>query len=120
MKEYIKEYKIDLKLDNINQIINDNRTNRFIGASKKKKEQKKIKEYIKDREQITDYPIGIMVKWYIKNNNADLDNKSVKSILDTLQELNILENDNIKHIREIQHQAIKSNTERVELFIYKI
>lgn len=119
MKEYIRRYVIDEKLDNINTIINDNRRNKYIGASKKKKEQEKIKEYIKDTSPIKEYPIKIRCNWYIKNSNADLDNKSIKSILDTLQAVGVLKNDNIKHITRIEHKAIKSDDEKVEVFIYK-
>ena len=119
MKEYIKRYIINEKLDNINTIINDNRRNKYLGASKKKKEQERIKEYIKDTSPIKEYPIKIRCNWYIKNTNSDLDNKSVKSILDTLQAVGVLENDNIKHITSIQHNAIKSDKEKVEIILYK-
>lgn len=112
MKVIIKE-----KLDNWNNIISYNRTNKYIGASKKKKEMNIIKKYLLDIPKITEYPITIKCIWHCKNINQDLDNKSLKSVLDTMQEVGILENDNIKHIKEINHIAVKDNIDMLEMEI---
>ena len=58
-----------------------------------------------------------MFKWHIKSKVSDLDNKSVKVILDEMQRLNIIENDNIKYINEIRYIAIPDKIDYVEVEI---
>ena len=108
---------IPLKLSNWNDIINANRINKYIGASQKKKEMKDISYFIRNIPKITNYPIKISFIWHVKNMASDLDNKSVKAILDCMQNLGKLENDNIKHINKITYIAIKDETEYVEMEI---
>ena len=108
---------IPMKLDNWNDIINSNRTNKFIGASRKKKEMKDISYFIRSMPKIEKYPIKIKFIWHVKNQRKDLDNMSVKSILDCMQNLGKLENDNITHINEIIHTTIKDKEEFVEVEI---
>ena len=108
---------IPLKLANWNEIINQNRINKYVGASHKKKEMKDISYFIRQIPPITKYPIRIVFTWHIKNSRADIDNKSCKSILDCMQNLGILENDNIKHINRITHIAVKDKEEYVEMEI---
>ena len=106
---------IDLKLENWNEIINNCRTNRFGANNHKKKEMQQIGWFIRNMPEISKYPIKINCIWHIKNSNSDLDNKSIKSILDCMQKLNILENDNIKHINEINYKAVKDIKDYLEL-----
>ena len=98
---------IDFKLSNWNETINANRRNKYIGASLKKKEMSIIKMFLMGKPKITKYPIKLNCKWYTKNLGSDLDNKSLKSVLDAMQEVGILENDNCKHIDFISHSVVK-------------
>lgn len=107
--------KIDLRLDNWNEIINTCRTNKFGANSRKKKEMQQIGYFIRSMPKIEKYPIKINCIWHITNSNSDLDNKSIKSVLDCMQHFGILENDNIKHINEINYKAIKDDKEYLEL-----
>lgn len=109
------KYNIMLKLSNWNDIINSNRINKYVGASQKKKEMKDISWFIRQIPPITKYPIELIFTWHVKNSRSDLDNKSVKSILDCMQELGILENDNIKHINKITHIAVIDTEEYIEM-----
>lgn len=109
--------KIPLKLENWNDIINSNRINKYVGANHKKKEMKDISWFVKQIPPITKYPIKLVFTWHVTNLRKDLDNMSIKSILDCMQELNILENDNIKHINQITHIAVKDESEYVEMEI---
>jgi Holliday junction resolvase RusA-like endonuclease len=108
---------IDYKLDNWNDTVNINRTNRYAAASKKKKEMEIIKMFLIGKPKITKYPIELNCTWYVKNLASDLDNKSLKAVLDAMQEVGILENDNIKHIPIINHKAIKSDKDYLEIEI---
>ena len=108
---------IDMKLDNWNKTILRSRSNKFGANSHKKKEMKDISYFLKDVPKIKDYPIEMIFTWHIKSVVSDLDNKSVKSILDEMQELGILENDNIKYINKITYIAVKDNRDYVEVEI---
>lgn len=79
-----------------------------------------IAYFIKRMKKIDKYPVKISCRWHISNSNADLDNKSLKSILDAMQIMGILENDNIKHITEINYKAIKDKTDYVEIEVEEI
>lgn len=108
---------IPLKLANWNDIISQCRTNKYYANTHKKAEMKDISWFVRNIPPITKYPIKMVFTWHIKNSRSDLDNKSVKSILDCMQNLGILENDNIKHIDTITHKAVKDDTEFVEMEI---
>ena len=108
---------IMLKLDNWNDIINNNRVNKYLANSHKQHEMSDISWFVRHLPQIQKYPIEIVFKWHIKNSRCDLDNKSIKSILDCMQNEGILENDNINHINKITHIAIKDKEEYVEMEI---
>ena len=111
--------KIELKLDNWNDTINHCRYNKYSANLIKQKEMQQIAYFLKDMKPITEYPIQIVFTWHIKNIRSDLDNKSVKSILDCMQKLGIIENDNIKYINKITHIAIKDSCDYVEVDISK-
>lgn len=106
-----------LKLSNWNDIINQNRVNKYLANSHKQDEMKDISWFIRKIPKIEKYPIELAFKWHIRNVRSDLDNKSVKSILDCMQNLGILENDNVKHITKITHEAVIDKTEYVEMEI---
>lgn len=108
---------IETKLDNWNDTISQCRRNKYGANLHKKKEMREIENQIKHQPKIEKYPIRIICYWHIKNNNSDLDNKSLKSVLDAMQEIGILENDNIKHITEIQYIAVKDTRDFLEIKI---
>lgn len=110
------KFIIPKKMSNWNDTIRYNRANRFYANKKKQEEMEEISQYI-NIEPINKYPIKIVFKWHIKNKTSDLDNKSIKSILDEMQRLNIIKNDNIKYINEITHIAIPDKEDYVEVEI---
>lgn len=111
---------IDMKLDNWNDTIKICRTSKYGANSRKKREMQSIGYFIKRMKKIEKYPVKINCRWHIKNSNADLDNCSLKSVLDCMQELGILENDNIKHIQEINYKAIKDEKDYLEIEIEEL
>lgn len=106
---------IDYKLANWNETINVNRRNKYAAASMKKKEMGIIKNFLIGVKKIENYPITLNCTWHVKNIGSDLDNKSLKAVLDAMQEVGILENDNIRHINEINHKAIKDTKDYLEI-----
>ena len=111
---------IDCKLENLNEMISSNRTNKYIGATHKRKEMNLIKWFLRGVPKIDKYPIRLNCTWHVKNINSDLDNKILKNVLDAMQEVGILENDNISHIREINNIAIKGKKDYLEMEIEEI
>jgi Holliday junction resolvase RusA-like endonuclease len=108
-------YIIPIKLENWNDIIDNCRGNKYRANSHKKQEMRDISYFIRKIPKIEKYPVRMDFRWHIKNVRSDLDNKSVKSILDCMQKLGILENDNIKHISEIRYIAIPDKEDYVEI-----
>ena len=108
---------INYKLSNWNDIINANRRNKYIGARLKKVEMGYIRYFLIGKPKITKYPIKLICTWHVKNTGSDLDNKSIKAVLDEMQEMGILENDNIAHINEITYKAVKDNKDYLEIEI---
>lgn len=108
---------IDYELDSWNDTIAHCRGNKYGANSTKKKEMEIVKKFLIGKPKITKYPIKLDCTWYVKNRASDLDNKSLKAVLDAMQEVGILENDNIKHIPIINHKAIKSDKDYLEIEI---
>lgn len=98
---------IDYKLDNLNDLINKCRGNKYGANLVKKKEMRDISYFLIGIKPIEKYPIKINCEWHVKNLGSDLDNKLLKSVLDAMQNEGILENDNINHINEINNKAVK-------------
>lgn len=111
---------IDLKLDNWNEIIRQCRSNKYKANSHKQKEMQQIGWFLRRMKKVEHYPIRINFIWHISNSKSDLDGKSCKSILDTLQTLGIIKNDSIKYITEINYKAIKDKKDYVEIEIEEI
>ena len=100
---------IDLKLKNLNETINESRRNYYLANKSKQKEMKEIGYFLIGVKPIEKYPIKINCEWHVKNIASDIDNKILKNVLDSMQKMGILENDNIKHINEINNKAIKDD-----------
>ena len=100
---------IDTKLQTWNEIINQNRRNKYMANKIKQDEMRIIAYYLLSVPKIE--------KYHVKNINSDLDNKSIKAVLDIMQKTEILENDNIKHITGIEYRAIKDNKDYLEMEI---
>ena len=88
-----------------------------MGAKRKKVEMSYIRYFLIGIPKITKYPIKIICTWHVKNIGSDLDNKSIKAVLDEMQELGILENDNIAHINCIEYKAVKDSKDYLEMEI---
>lgn len=98
---------IDYKLDSWNQVIAHNRADKYVGAREKKKEMNIIKLFLLNTPKIEKYPVKLNCIWHTSNLGSDLDNKCIKAVLDQMQNMGILENDNCKHITEINYKVQK-------------
>ena len=107
--------KIDYKLDNWNETIKKSRSNVYAANNAKKKEMDIIRYYLLGMPKVKKYPIELNCIWHVTNINSDLDNKSLKAVLDQMQLSGIIENDNIKHINKINHKAIQDVKDYIEI-----
>lgn len=114
-------YKLvyDIELPSTNEIINQNRINRYAAASQKKKYTKLIAYLTKEqmKEKIKN-KVDVSCNWFVKNKRKDKDNISggIKFILDGLQEAGVIENDGWEQIGDIHHYFyVDKNNPRVEL-----
>ena len=118
--KYHKKIIIDYKLDNWNDTIYSCRKNKYGANNKKQKEMTIISYFLSGLRPIKRYPIRISCIWHVTNMGSDLDNKSLKSVLDQMQKSGILENDNCKHIQEINHRVVKDKKDYLEMEIEEI
>ena len=92
---------IQMKLPSLNDLINAERTNRFIGAKMKRNTQDGIAWFIKSLPKF-EKPVKIHFHWIEKTSRRDLDNISSagrKFILDALVENGKLKDDSQKYVR---------------------
>ena len=107
------DFIIKEKLPSLNDVISENRANRYAGAALKKEIEAVIGWAIKGALQtktlrpITN-PCVIEVDWHEATKRRDVDNihSSVKFILDALVKNGILQNDGRKYVKQIHHTVI--------------
>lgn len=119
-EKYHARVVIRYKLDNWNDTINHCRNNKYGANNRKKKEMDVIRYYLIGMKPIRRYPIKLNCIWHVVNMNSDLDNKSLKAVLDQMQLSGILENDNCKHIEVINHRVVKDTEDYLVLEIEEV
>ena len=88
---------INEKLTNLNDYTTACRTNKYVGASMKKKNEKIISSYIEQQLKGVNFKnkVKLSFRWYEQNKRRDLDNIAMakKFILDALVSNNIIASD---------------------------
>lgn len=115
IKEVIKH-----KFHNLNEIINESRTNIHKANNTKKCETYLSKLHFLKHHKIEKYPVTLNFKWFVSNKRSDLDNKIGKSIIDGMVQAGVIIDDNLKYITKITHEYVESDTDFVEVTIYEI
>lgn len=107
------------EFDSWNKTISKCRSNYYYANAKKKKEMEYVKwELIKQKiKPITVYPVKIYCYWHRNSKRGDIDNLSVKSILDQMQKSGILKNDNLNCIQELHYIYVKDTRNFLEMEI---
>jgi len=104
----------------LNEYVNAERRNRFIGAKIKKEETARAQYIAQDFDPLTRYPLHTVFVWYTKTERKDPDNVSfaTKFFFDGLVESGVLRNDTRKEIASTIHiyKTDKTNP-RVELLL---
>jgi Holliday junction resolvase RusA-like endonuclease len=100
----------------LNEYINAERTNKFMGAKIKKEETEKVIIECKFEElQPVRGRVKLFFYWYVKNKKKDPDNIAFakKFIIDGLVEANVLRNDNLNTIVELRDYFVLDNEDQV-------
>lgn len=114
------------RMPTLNNFIDADRTNKYIGNRMKQDEQKKVCLFIlKDKVQKTRFenPVFIHYHFFEKNRRRDKSNVAsfaIKVIEDALQEMHIIKNDNWKGIDDYYVSFdIDEINPRIEVEIYE-
>lgn len=105
------KFTVKGRLSGLNEYTNANRSNRFGGASLKKKNEKEVALGIAQARadgllnEITEYPIRLRITWYEPNNRRDCDNIqfATKFIQDSMVHEKLLPDDSRKYICGLEH-----------------
>jgi Holliday junction resolvase RusA-like endonuclease len=114
-------FVIEGKLPSLNEVIRENRSNRYAGAKLKKEIETLIGWAIKKAKltPITNSCV-IEVDWHEATKRRDVDNihSSVKFILDALVKNGTLKNDSRRYVKQIYHKVIDDTANYVVVRIY--
>ena len=98
----MQQFRVQGKLEGMNNLILANRTNRFMGAKLKKDNTNLCAWAIRAAKlkPVEHYPVTIWIRWTEPNGRRDPDNvaSGKKYILDALQQTKVLVNDGAKQI----------------------
>ena len=120
----MNHFVINQKLPSLNEVIGDNRSNRYMAAKKKRDIQRDILTYIRlsclngdlvpQKKRCT-----ISLTWHEKTHRRDVDNiqSAQKFILDAMVEGGILEDDSRKYVSQIYHHIVDDDRDFVEVYI---
>ena len=101
-----RRFTIPGPLPGLNEIIKENRSNRFDGATQKKEWTNYCANFLLGKKDgVFSSPVSLSFLWYEKNRKRDLDNISAgaKFVLDAMVMIGILKNDSQQYVREIHH-----------------
>ena len=108
---------IDYKFKNLNQYINECRTDYHIANKTKQQETMLSAMSFTKIPKLTKFPIELLFKWHMKSKIADLDGRLAKNIIDGLVKSNRIPDDNVKYIQRITHEYISDDKDYVEIEI---
>lgn len=109
----MNKFIINTKLPSLNEVINQNRTNRYLAAKFKSEIEELIGWAIRNAQASGNLhpikePCYIDIEWHEATKRRDVDNiqSSQKFILDALVKNRILINDNRRYVKQIHHIII--------------
>lgn len=114
------------RLPSLNDYVLANRSNRYAGASMKKRNEQLIDKAILKAidggflRMVNKYPITLKIVWYEPNKRRDVDNITfaVKFIQDALVKADVIEDDSQNFINVVQHEVyIDRENPRIEVEI---
>jgi len=111
------KFTIQGELTDLNSYIKAERSNRFFGASIKKKNTDEVIKQLSRKSKVEKYPVSINITWYVKDYRKDPDNIAFakKFLLDGMVKAGILENDTMKHIKSFNDTFIVDKNTKIEI-----
>ena len=107
----IYKFVIDQRLPGMNELINANRSNKYLGAKLKKETEEQISYYIwnamnNGKLKPIQKACWVRFQWCEKTKRRDVDNiqSSQKFVLDALQKAKIIPNDSQRYVQQIEHK----------------
>lgn len=117
------KFTIHSRLPSLNDVISDNRANRYKGAKLKKDTEALIIAEIKTQkvQPVTDYPVEVFIRWVEPNRKRDVDNiqSSKKFILDAMVKAGVLVNDSQKYVAQVHDFVEVGDSTKVEVEVRK-
>lgn len=104
-----QEFAVPGRLAGLNEHTQANRTNRFVGAEHKRKNQGMVARAIKAaRLEPYDVPVEVRITFVEPNMRRDLDNirHGAKYILDALVEEGVIKNDSQRYVKGISDRYL--------------
>ena len=103
----------------LNEYINAERRNKYIGAKIKRDTTNAIMYELLNQPKIKT-PCGLCYTWIVKSKRRDIDNlqHGAKYVNDSLVKAEIIPNDNLNHITEVKHKFEIGNKVGVKIEVY--
>ena len=116
------EIELPLSYFNLNQHNKATQISWAVGNKRKQDIQQIIKyQILQQRIKKIKTPAKLVAIWHTSARNFDLDNMLLKTVLDQLQKMELLENDNVNHIQEITHKfELNKKWQGLKLYILEI
>ena len=115
------KFTIHSRLPSLNDVISENRANRYKGAKLKKDTESLIIAEIKKQkvQPVTEYPVEVFIRWVEPNRKRDVDNiqSSKKFILDAMVKAGVLVNDSQRYVAQVHDVVEVSDSAMVEVEI---
>lgn len=115
------KFTIHSRLPSLNEVISENRANRYKGAKLKKDTESLIIAEIKRQkvQPVTEYPVEVFIRWVEPNRKRDVDNiqSSKKFILDAMVKAGVLTNDSQKYVAQVHDVVEIGNSAMVEIYV---
>lgn len=115
------KFTIHSRLPSLNDVISENRANRYKGAKLKKDTEALIIAEIKRQkvQPVTDYPVEVFIRWVEPNRKRDVDNiqSSKKFILDAMVKAGVLVNDSQKYVAQVYDHVECADKARIEVYV---
>lgn len=117
-------FTIPYRLPSLNDVIADNRANRYMGAKLKKDTENGIIYIIKAQrvKAPEKYPVTVDIEWHEENRKRDADNiqSSQKFILDAMVKAGVLQNDSRKYVSQVRHNIVDDSESKVIVKITEV
>ena len=111
-------------MPSLNDVISENRANRYKGAKLKKDTESLIIAELKKQkvQPITEYPVEVFIRWVEPNRKRDVDNiqSSKKFILDAMVKAGVLVNDSQRYVEQIHDIVEVGDLAMVEVYVEEL